>query len=108
MGDNKDLTSGMMVEQGLNHLIASKSYADCGAVKPWIVPRTASPLYTGRGEIGERLAQVFPFDLSTPSTKRRTFAIIGLGGTGKSEICLKFAEDHRDEYVKFNIFLIFR
>lgn len=108
MDDNKKPTSGMMFEQGLNHLTASKSYTDYEAVNPWIVPRTTSPLYTGRGEIGERLARVFSFDLSRPSTKRRTFAIIGLGGAGKSEICLKFAEDYRDEYVTFNIFPISR
>lgn len=35
-----------------------------------------------------------------PPKKQRTFAIFGLGGTGKSEACLKFAEDHRDEYAQ--------
>ena len=64
--------------------------------KPWMVPRAASRLYTGRGELGERLAQVFSFDPSTPPTQQRIFTITGVGGTGKSEVCLKFAEDHRD------------
>jgi len=71
--------------------------------KRWMVPRAASRLYTGRQELGERLAQIFLFDPSTPPIQQRTFAIIGVGGTGKSEVCLKFAEDHRDEYVEFNI-----
>ncbi|KAL8722147.1 MAG: hypothetical protein Q9181_007550 [Wetmoreana brouardii] len=30
--------------------------------------------------------------------EQRIFVISGIGGTGKSEVCLKFAEDHRDEY----------
>lgn len=63
----------------------------------WMVPRDASRLYTGRGELGERLAQVFSFDSSRPPTQQRVFVIIGVGGTGKSEVCLKFAENHREE-----------
>lgn len=77
---------------------------DHKAAKLWIVPRAASPLYTGRGELSERLAQVFSNDPLTPPKRQRTFVIIGLGGTGKSEVCLKFAEDH-DEYVKSDILL---
>ena len=62
-----------------------------------MVPRSASRVYTGRGEIAERLAQVLSFDVSKPAKQQRLFVIIGIGGTGKSEVCLKFAEDHRDE-----------
>ena len=65
----------------------------------WIVPRAVSRLYTGREELGERLAQAFSFDPSEPPKKQRVFVIKGPGGTGKSEICLKFAEDHQDQYV---------
>ena len=68
-----------------------------------MVPRAASRLYTGRQELGKRLAHMLLFDPSAPPIQQRTFAIIGVGGTGKSEVCLKFAEDHRDEYVEFNI-----
>ena len=68
-----------------------------------MVPRSASRVYTGRREIGERLAQALSFDPLTPAKQQRTFVIIGIGGTGKSEVCLKFAEDHRDEQVKLNV-----
>ena len=68
-----------------------------------MVPRTISRVYTGRGEIGERLTQAFSYDHLKPPKQQRTFVIIGIGGTGKSEVCLKFAEDHRDEYVEVNI-----
>lgn len=67
--------------------------------KQWIVPRAASRLYTGRVELGKRLAQMLLFDPSTPPIQQRIFVIVGVGGTGKSEVCLKFVEDHRDEYV---------
>lgn len=65
--------------------------------KQWIVPRAASRLYTGRVELGQQLTRVFSFDPLAPPIQQRIFVIIGVGGTGKSEVCLKFAEDHRDE-----------
>ncbi len=78
-------------------------YTDHKTANRWIVPRSASRVYTGRGDIGERLAQVLSFDPATPPKQQRTFVIVGVGGTGKSEVCLKFAEDHRDEYVESNV-----
>ena len=63
----------------------------------WMVPRSASRLYTGRGELGKRLARAFSFDASSTSKLQRIFVIVGKGGTGKSEVCLKFAEDHRSQ-----------
>ena len=69
----------------------------------WMVPRSASHLYTGREELGKRLAQVFSFNASSNPKQQRTFVIIGRGGTGKSEVCLKFAEVHRGQYVYLNL-----
>ena len=69
----------------------------------WMVPRSASRLYTGREELGNRLAQAFSFDASSNPKQQRTFVIIGRGGTGKSEICLKYAEVHRGQYVYLKI-----
>lgn len=70
-----------------------------------MVPRAVSPLFTGRGELGERLAQLFSFDPSTPPIQQRTFVIVGVGGIGKSEVCLKFVEDHGYEYVEIVVLL---
>lgn len=71
----------------------------------WMVPRAATNLYTGRKELGVRLARAFSFDPLTPPKQQRTFVITGLGGTGKSEVCLKFAEDHQDKYVNSDALL---
>ncbi|KAL9053755.1 MAG: hypothetical protein Q9162_004553 [Coniocarpon cinnabarinum] len=66
--------------------------------KPWTVPRTVSRLYTGRQEIGRELERAFQLqDEQTPKEQRR-FVISGLGGTGKSEVCIKFAHDCRKKY----------
>ena len=62
----------------------------------WKIPRV-NPLYTGRRELGERLNEVFAFDPSAPPDWQRVFVIVGIGGTGKSEVCAKFANDHEDE-----------
>lgn len=72
-----------------------ESFTDRRMPNHWMVPRSASRLYTGREELGERLAQAFSFDASSNPKRQRTFVIIGRGGTGKSEVCLKFAEVHR-------------
>ncbi|KAI9669728.1 MAG: hypothetical protein M1831_007424 [Alyxoria varia] len=64
----------------------------------WMIPRTTSRLYVGRKQLSKRLSQAFLFDHSMPPAQQRVFVIKGIGGTGKSEVCLKFAEDHRDEY----------
>jgi len=94
---------------------------------PWIIPRATSRLYTGRRELGDRFAQALALDRSSP-VSHKVFVITGLGGTGKSELCvgcnlhhkstknahalrvlylglylqltlcLKFAEDHQDKY----------
>lgn len=62
-----------------------------------MMPRAASHLFTGHEKLRERLAQSFSFDSSTASIRQRIFVIFGMGGIGKSEVCLKFAEDHRNE-----------
>ena len=64
------------------------------------VPRNASPAFTGRAEVCEQL-QAGCLPSSQPHIRRQQqrFVIYGLGGSGKTQICLKFAEDHREESV---------
>jgi GTPase SAR1 family protein len=38
----------------------------------------------------------FPSENSVESGKQRVFVLYGLGGVGKSQISLKFIEDHSD------------
>ena len=105
MGNNQQMRPGTIVEQGPNQFCNTHvTYTDRKTVDPWLVPRATNSLYTGRKELSELLAQKFSFDLATPPKQQRTFVIVGLGGTGKSEVCLKFAEDHRDEYAKTKSF----
>jgi nucleoside phosphorylase len=65
----------------------------------WIVPRGSSALFTGRAnlihEVGQQLC---PASTQLPDKQRR-FVFVGVGGIGKSEICLKLAETLREMFV---------
>ena len=64
----------------------------------WPVPRNSTFIFTGRQDLLEHMGELLsPQDSDPP--KQKSFVISGFGGTGKSEICLKFAEDNRQRYV---------
>lgn len=63
-----------------------------------MVPRPTNPIFTGRKDILEALRQ----DLCTTKTKGLKISVIcGMGGSGKSEICLKFVEDNIDRFATY-------
>jgi hypothetical protein len=60
------------------------------------LPRLSS-VFTGRTDILQRLDTFFvPSENSVGLGKQRVFVLYGLGGVGKSQISLKFVEDHSD------------
>ena len=66
--------------------------------KHWIVPHSVNSLFTGRSELVNRIESALRNDaLSTTSQKR--LVITGMGGMGKSEVCLKVADLMREECV---------
>ncbi|KFY48789.1 hypothetical protein V495_01031 [Pseudogymnoascus sp. VKM F-4514 (FW-929)] len=63
----------------------------------WIVPRPVNNLFTGRTELLRRIKEAL--SISNMSTdERKIFVITGLGGQGKSEICLKVAAMMQEEF----------
>jgi hypothetical protein len=64
----------------------------------WLVPRRSNALFTGQSELRAKLKdQLLPS--AAPSHEKeesKVFVLHGIGGVGKSEICIKFAEEHRD------------
>ena len=63
----------------------------------------SSTLFTGREDIIERLKNHFaPQDEG--NTQRRSFLLYGMGGVGKTQICLKFVEEMADRFVFFLIY----
>lgn len=56
----------------------------------------SSPHFTGRREIIARLSNFFALE-GEAQRYRRDFVLHGLGGCGKTQICLKFAEESSDK-----------
>ncbi|RYP25497.1 hypothetical protein DL767_008360 [Monosporascus sp. MG133] len=61
----------------------------------WLVPRSVNPMFTGRRDVVERIKKAI-----IPSTydDQKRFVITGLGGQGKSEVCLKVADELREKF----------
>jgi GTPase SAR1 family protein len=54
----------------------------------------AAPIFQGRGDILKEMQQHFDLlDSSEPRPRQRRFVLHGLGGTGKTQIVLKFVEE---------------
>ncbi|KAA6412486.1 MAG: hypothetical protein FRX48_03477 [Lasallia pustulata] len=56
-----------------------------------------SPKFTGRKMYLDRLDSFF-FTKTSLRQANRNFLLHGMGGAGKTKICLKFAEDHQDQF----------
>ncbi len=64
-----------------------------------MVPRPVNDLFTGREELLLRIQRAIHSEQTSPLDKQRRFVITGMGGQGKSEICLKVASQMREEFV---------
>jgi len=59
----------------------------------WKVPRMINTLFTGRAKLLERIEHAVRKDILEP----KILVITGMGGLGKSEICLRVVNDLRQE-----------
>ena len=57
----------------------------------------SSALFTGREDIIEKLKNHFAPQVQG-NTERKSFLLYGMGGIGKTQICLKFVEEMADRY----------
>jgi signal recognition particle GTPase len=56
-----------------------------------------SPVFTGQGHIGKRLETAFtPSEYKCPFQRR--FVLFGMGGAGKTQICLRYANNYQERY----------
>lgn len=60
--------------------------------KHFYVPHTVSSIFTGRRRLLRDLRDAFN---SGSKELQKRFVIWGLGGSGKTEFCCKFAQDNR-------------
>ncbi|CZR50232.1 related to calcium-independent phospholipase A2 [Phialocephala subalpina] len=64
----------------------------------WIVPRAVNSLFTGRSDLLSRIQKALEIKCIFATTKQRRFVITGLGGQGKSEICLQVASSMKQQF----------
>ncbi|KAH7374180.1 hypothetical protein BKA64DRAFT_714983 [Cadophora sp. MPI-SDFR-AT-0126] len=57
----------------------------------WMIPRAINSLFTGRSDLLSRIQTALEIDSISLPQRQRRFIITGLGGQGKSEICLQIA-----------------
>ncbi|KAM0310604.1 hypothetical protein ACHAO8_007970 [Botrytis cinerea] len=91
-----------MIRDGLSivvdrHRVKDADPANHGNVH-WMVPRTINSLFTGRDELLRRIQKAIHCDSTSGPDKQKRFVITGLGGQGKSEICLQIANQMREEF----------
>ncbi|KAK5260992.1 hypothetical protein LTR40_003095, partial [Exophiala xenobiotica] len=66
--------------------------------KHFEVPHLLSPVFTGRNEDLELLTTSFAPRPPLQRQHQRRFVLFGLGGSGKTQICLKYVQDQRERY----------
>ena len=79
------------------------SSKDTSANVFWLVPRIVNNLFTGRTETLTKIMNAIKNSRCIPLQHR--FIITGMGGQGKSEVCLQIANKIRQEYVKLAFFV---
>ena len=52
----------------------------------------SSPIFTGRQDVLDKLQKIF-IDQVTNKLSRQSCLLWGMGGIGKTQICLKFVEE---------------
>ena len=65
--------------------------------KHFHTPQAVSSIFTGREDISQVVEDsLFARDTTKPFWQQRRLIIHGIGGSGKSQFCSKFAQDHRE------------
>ena len=66
-----------------------------------VMPLTPNPSnrFAGRAEVIAKLKRHFFTDTNNAVQKRKFILLHGMGGIGKTQICLKFVEDMSDQWV---------
>ncbi|KAL5345345.1 hypothetical protein ACLOAV_009716 [Pseudogymnoascus australis] len=80
-----------------NKHLANGSGATIHGNVHWMVPRPVNNLFTGRTELLLRMTKALSIN-NMSTDEQKIFVITGLGGQGKSEICLKVATRMRKEF----------
>lgn len=78
---------------------AASTIKSVSSNKHFDIPQPVSSIFTGREDALKDLQQHFFASPTSPGLDRqRRFVVYGIGGSGKTQFCSKFAEDNRERY----------
>jgi hypothetical protein len=63
----------------------------------WCIPQSVNALFIGRTDVLERIERAIT--RKGNDQKQRRFVVTGIGGQGKSELCLRIADQMREACV---------
>ena len=63
----------------------------------YLLPRDPTSLFTGRQRLLDEMRNVYFPTTSVSISGQKRYVVHGLGGVGKTELCLKFAEQFREK-----------
>ncbi|KAJ9493751.1 hypothetical protein H2202_010793 [Exophiala xenobiotica] len=76
--------------------------AHCERATHFEVPHLLSPVFTGRDNDLQHLTTSLATGLSSLRQHQRLYVIFGLGGSGKTQICLKYVQDQRERWLTYS------
>ena len=80
--------------RSIKRLYESGGLEDIASVH-YTIPHAANPYFTGRNEIQQQLSDYLIF--SRKDRVQQRFLLYGMGGSGKTQICLKFAQEFKQK-----------
>ena len=98
VGNNLDIPRFSGTHEHSRRLSAG-SVGSVGSVgsqnKHFHIPQVVSSFYTGREDVSKMVANLLFAPTIDASPQQRRFIVHGIGGSGKTQFCSKFAQDHR-------------
>ncbi len=65
--------------------------------KHYGVPHNLTAIFTGRDDIVQKICEgCLPPDTEKRLIKQKIFVLYGMGGSGKTQACLKFAQEYQE------------
>ncbi len=76
--------------------LSSQQYDNSQIERPWHVPFSRNPFFTGRNQLLEQLYE--EFHRTDTSISNQPLALSGLGGIGKTQLAIEYAYQYRNKY----------
>ncbi|KAK4139467.1 uncharacterized protein C8A04DRAFT_33066 [Dichotomopilus funicola] len=98
MGEAEEMGGGFEFEVNTEQPSQSQDIQS-REITHFYIPEETTPTFVGRQDLLTTLhTTLFPDNRPTTRPGRKAFVVFGMGGSGKTELCCKFATDNKHEY----------